>query len=199
MQSANPVAWDRPVGFTPRGPIAWPQHAVAECVGLGPTTSFNAELTDALPRLRRFCLTLTRSPADADDLVQMSCERALTNAGKRKPDQPLMPWLYTIARNLHRSELRKRKVRVGAGIVDAQDASELIDTTTGETATRAAQMIRSVMRLPEGMATVLLLVAVEGQSYAETAAILDIPIGTVMSRVARARAQLRHELKMEGA
>ena len=199
MQLANPVAWGRPVGFTPRGPVVWPEWIVAELVSLGPETSFNAELTDVLPRLRRFSLTLTRSSADADDLVQMTCERALTNAAKRKADQPLLPWLYTMARNLHRSELRKKQVRLGAGIVDAQDASELIDTTTGETAARAAQMIRAVMRLPEGMATVLLLVAVEGQSYADTADILDIPIGTVMSRVARARAQLRHELKMESA
>lgn len=157
--------------------------------------TIGAELIPLLPRLRRFALTLCRVPADADDLVQMTCERAIAFADKRDATLPLLPWLYTMARNLQTSEQRKVRVRTGAGTVDAADAAELISTSGGEEASRARDVIAAVMALPEGMSTVLLLVAVEGHSYAEASAILDIPVGTVMSRISNARARLRQTLQ----
>lgn len=156
--------------------------------------AFEADLVAALPRLRRFALTLAHGAADADDLVQMTCERAISNHAKRDPSQPLMPWLYTMARNLWFSELRKRQVRLGAGHVPADETNELIEAAAGEENLRARQVLSAVMALPEGMSSVLLLVAVEGHSYAETAAILDIPPGTVMSRVSAARSRLRSQM-----
>lgn len=164
----------------------------------GSKAAFNAELVSALPRLRRFALTLTRSAADADDLVQMTCEKAIGNLHRRDPDHPLMPWLYTMARNLWVSEVRKIKVRVGEGQTPAEEVSELVTGASGEENMRAKQVLAAVMALPDNMASVILLVAVEGRSYAETATILDIPQGTVMSRVSTARARLRTALS-EGA
>lgn len=157
-------------------------------------TDFEAELVSALPRLRRFALTLTRRASDADDLVQMTCERAISNADRRDPAQPLLPWLYVMTRNLWTSETRRLRVRRGAGQVPADETDELITGASGEEALRARQVLAAVLALPEGMSSVLLLVAVEGHSYAETAAILDIPPGTVMSRVSAARARLRTSL-----
>ena len=161
-------------------------------------TGFQAELLASLPRLRRFALSLARHPADADDLVQMTCERAISNAEKWDPAQPLLPWLYTMSRNLWTSEMRKRQVRQGQGTVSAEEATELVSHVGGEEATRAGQLIARIMALPEGLASVLLLVSVEGHSYAEAAAILDIPQGTVMSRMSNARARLKTALA-EGA
>jgi RNA polymerase sigma-70 factor (ECF subfamily) len=157
---------------------------------------FQAELVASLPRLRRFALSLARHPADADDLVQMTCERAITSQARRDPAQSLMPWLYAMARNLWISETRKVRVRLGAGTEPADEAAALI-APGGEEATRARQVIARIMALPEGMASVLLLVSVEGHSYAEAAAILDIPAGTVMSRLSAARGRLRADLEAE--
>jgi len=157
-------------------------------------TGFQAELLASLPRLRRFALSLCRHPSDADDLVQMTCERAINNAEKWDATQPLLPWLYTMARNLWTSEMRKMKVRQGEGTVPAEEATELVSHVGGEEATRAGQVLAQVMALPEGLASVLLLVSVEGHSYAEAAAILDIPQGTVMSRMSTARSRLKAAL-----
>ncbi|MBY6154520.1 RNA polymerase sigma factor [Vannielia litorea] len=162
-------------------------------------TDFQAELLASLPRLRRFALSLTRHPSEGDDLVQMTCERAITNAAKWNPEQPLLPWLYTMARNLWTSEMRKRQVRTGEGTVPAEEAAELVSHAGGEEATRAGQVMAQIMALPEGLSSVLLLVSVEGHSYAEAAAILDIPPGTVMSRMSAARVRLRAALAGEAA
>ncbi|MEO0914575.1 MAG: RNA polymerase sigma factor [Pseudomonadota bacterium] len=104
-------------------------------------------------------------------------------------------WLYTILRNTWISEIRKRKVRTGTGEVDAMDAPELRTDVDGQEETYGNQIIAMIMSLPEGLASVLLLVSVEGHSYKETAEILDIPIGTVMSRMSTARQRLRAKLE----
>ena len=129
----------------------------------------------------------------------MTCERAITRQEARDPARPILPWLYTMARNLWTSEIRKRQVRLGAGHVPAEESPELLSRSGGEENTRASQVLRAVMALPEGMAETMLLVAVEGHSYAETAEILGIPPGTVMSRVSGARRKLRETLKGEAA
>ena len=101
---------------------------------------------------------------------------------------------FRILRNLWVSELRKRRVRLGAGHVDAADAEELRTDVTGEDAVALVQLMGRLATLPASHATALLLVAVEGYSYAETAALLDIPQGTVMSRLHRARQSLAARL-----
>ncbi len=162
------------------------------------TTQFKRDLIHLLPRLRRFARTLTRDAADADDLVQSACERAITRIGQWQTGTRLDAWVYTMMRNLWISELRKRKVRVGQGVVDAETAELPSSLASSEDSTFAGQVGRMIEALPEGLSAVLLLVGVEEHSYSETAEILDIPIGTVMSRLSRARAALRDGLNRSG-
>lgn len=158
------------------------------------------ELIALLPRLRRFARTLTRAEAEADDLVQEACLRALSRAGQWDPAQPLDRWMFRIARNLWISELRKRSVRTGTGQVPAEESAELVATETGEARMVARDIRGLVAALPRELASALLTVSVEGYSYAEAAELLDVPIGTVMSRIHRARKALSQGLvAMEGA
>ena len=150
-------------------------------------STMKSELIALLPRLRRFARTLTRSVPEADELVQEACLRALTRADQWDPAQPLDRWMFRITRNLWISELRKRGVRTGQGVVPAEESSELVAPETGEAGVMAADLRTQVARLPGELASVILTVSVEGYSYAEAAALFDIPIGTVMSRIHRAR------------
>lgn len=156
---------------------------------------FREGLVAILPQLRRFARTLTRNPTDADDLVQTACERAMTRSTQWQQGTRLDSWIYTMMRNLWISELRKQKTRTGQGLVDASETDELRSTTTPEDTTYGSQLMRMVMALPEGFSSVLLLVSVEGRSYAEAATILDIPEGTVMSRMSAARQKMRAQLR----
>lgn len=158
-----------------------------------------SELIAILPRLRRFARSMTRSVAEADDLVQDACLRALDKADQWDPAQPLDRWVFRIARNLWISEIRKQKVRMGQGQVPAEEASELISRETGEAAVAHGQLRAKIDALPRDLSMVLLAVSVEGYSYAEAAQLFDIPLGTVMSRVHRARKTLADGLSQEEA
>ncbi len=147
-----------------------------------------------LPRLRRFARVLTQSEADADDLLQEACLRALSKAEQWDTGQPLDKWLFRLTRNLWISELRKRKVRQGEGAVPAEEATELLSMETGEESAKARDLHQAIMSLPNELGVLLLLVSVEGYSYEEAAALFDIPKGTVMSRLHRARKLLRVSL-----
>lgn len=158
------------------------------------SAQFKRELIHLLPRLRRFARTMTRDMADADDLVQSACERAIARISQWQVGTRLDAWVYTLMRNLWISELRKRKVRIGQGTIEA-GLAELPDSqTSAEDHTFTLQIGRMIEALPDGLSSVLLLVAVEQHSYREAAEILDIPVGTVMSRLSRARATLRDNL-----
>jgi RNA polymerase sigma-70 factor, ECF subfamily len=154
------------------------------------TKNDEIELVRALPRMRRFALTLTRHPTDADDLVQETCMRALAKAHLRPPHAGFESWIYTMMRNMWIDELRKRKVRTGKGTIDAGDADELSMPPSGEDAIYAKELKAMIQSMPEGLSSVFLLVNVEGHSYREAADILGIPIGTVMSRLSTARLRL---------
>src|SRR5689334_3408233 len=95
-------------------------------------TEFRRDLVSLLPKLRRFALTLTRNAADADDLVQEVCERAISRNHLWNGEGRLESWIYAMTRNLWVDEIRKRKVRTGAGTVDAHDQSELSVEASGE-------------------------------------------------------------------
>ncbi|MEO0542950.1 MAG: RNA polymerase sigma factor [Pseudomonadota bacterium] len=155
------------------------------------------ELIALLPRLRRFARTLTGSTHDADDLVQDVCLKALNNSESWDPTQPLDRWVFRIMRNHWVSEIRKRKVRFGEGQVLAEEANELVQKETAEDTLRGAQLRRQVEELPAELAVLLLAVSVEGYSYAEAAETFDIPIGTVMSRIHRARKTLAAQLNQQ--
>lgn len=155
------------------------------------------ELVSLLPKLRRFAMTLTRNSADADDLVQEACERAITRSHLWNGEGRLESWVYAMTRNLWVDEIRKRKVRTGGGIVEADEQDELSVEPSAEKAIYAKQLHAMIHSMPEGLSSVFVLVNVEGYSYREAADILGIPIGTVMSRLSTAR--LRLAAMVEGA
>ncbi len=162
--------------------------------GTAMSAEMKRDLIALLPRLRRFARSLTRSVPEADDLVQEACLRAISRSDQWDPTQPLDRWVFRITRNLWISEIRKRGVRLGQGHVPAEEAHELVTPETGEHNVAASQLQAQIASLPEELSSVLLAVSVEGYSYAEAAELLDVPIGTVMSRVHRARKALAAEI-----
>ncbi|WP_425091474.1 RNA polymerase sigma factor [Tropicimonas sp. S265A] len=160
------------------------------------STDLKRDMIALLPRLRRFARALTRSVAEADDLVQEACLRALSRADQWDRSQPLDRWMFRITRNLWISEMRKRGVRLGQGHVPAEETTELVSQETGEHALAATELRGRIDALPEDLASILLTVSVEGYSYAEAAELFEIPVGTVMSRIHRARKALAREIAL---
>lgn len=150
------------------------------------------ELIALLPRLHRFALVLTKSPSDADDLVQATCERAILRLDTWIWGTALDRWLFKIAHNLHRNQRRdaanRSRLLLEHAAVPDQSVGAAIDA---ELWTTLQEVRRMVLLLPEEQREVLLLVAVEGLAYRDVADILQIPIGTVTSRLARARDAIR--------
>lgn len=151
---------------------------------------FKVQMIELLPRLRRFALSLTRSGPDADDLLQDACTTALQKWGQYDPSQPLDRWMFRVLRNLWISEIRKRKVRVGQGQVPAEEEPALRVEDTAVDQLAAQQARGKIDELPSDLSQPLMLVCSEGYSYREVSDLLGIPIGTVMSRVHRARKTL---------
>lgn len=145
-----------------------------------------------IPRLRRFALAMTRSEADADDLVQATCERAIANLEKWEPGTRLDSWMYRIAQNMHRNGIRQSKRRQDyLGTVEATAASQSDGEAAATAQIELADVAAQIGRLPDEQRVILLLIVVEGRRYRDVAEILDLPIGTVTSRLARARDALR--------
>lgn len=146
-----------------------------------------ASLTALLPRLRRFATALAGSSDDGDDLVQAACERALTRSHQWEPGTRLDSWLYRIVHSIWIDQLRARKVRAHLPL----EVAETQPCAGGDTLAEVRLTLEAVRRvlagLPDEQRVVLLLVCADGFTYKEAAAALDIPIGTVMSRLARAR------------
>jgi len=151
-------------------------------------------LTELLPRLRRFGMSLTGSRADADDLVQMACERALSRESQLRTAARLDRWMYAIMRNLWVDELRARQVRRADQVEDYEETTFANGVAIAEARITLAAVRRALMQLPEEQRTVLTLVCVDGLSYKEAAQVLAVPVGTVMSRLARGRQELHRKL-----
>ncbi|MFN2472840.1 MAG: RNA polymerase sigma factor [Sphingomicrobium sp.] len=155
------------------------------------SAEFEAGLGEMLPRLRRFAHALARDSADADDLAAQTVERALRSRAQWQAGTRLDSWLYRIARNLWIDETRARARR--AKVEMPPEAGELVghDPRAG---TDAAIDLRRVMaamaRLPDEQREVVALILVEGFGYREAAELLDLPIGTVSSRLVRGRTAL---------
>lgn len=151
-------------------------------------TGFSQQLVELLPRLRRFSLALTRSAPDADDLVQGVVERALAHREMFKPGTRLDSWLFRIAQNLWRDELRAHRRRAepieDEGLV-GEDGRESFHRQL-----EVRDMAQQFDGLPEEQRLVLTLVVLDGMRYHEAAETLGVPVGTVMSRLARARGRL---------
>ena len=152
-----------------------------------------AALTAMLPRLRRFGLALTGSRTDADELVQGACERVLTRGEQLRDRTRMDAWVYGIMRNLWIDEVRHRRVRRHDDISAADDVIGDDGVATAEGRVTLAAVRRAIGELSEDRRTLLVLVCVDGLTYKEAADTLGIAIGTVMSRLSRARQEL-HQL-----
>jgi RNA polymerase sigma factor (sigma-70 family) len=141
-----------------------------------------------LPRLRRYARALVGERAAADDLVQDTLERAWSRVTQWRPGSDLRTWLFAIMHNLRVDQLRRTSVSIQS--CDAED----LDLPTRATQTDCIELrdlVAALERLPEEQRSVLTLVALEDMRYADIAATLGIPLGTVMSRLARGRERLR--------
>lgn len=146
-----------------------------------------------IPLLRRYSRSLTRSDSDSEDLLQDCVEKALVHRGSWHGTN-LKSWAYRIMTNLHLNALRTRRRRPSSAI---EDASTVADGTVPADPIQRRRLIQALDALAPEARAVLMLVAVEGYSYHELADILNIPLGTVMSRLARARQSLREKLREE--
>jgi RNA polymerase sigma-70 factor (ECF subfamily) len=144
-----------------------------------------------LPRLRRFARGLARDPYRADDLVQAACERALNRLNQVREGSRLDSWLYRIIYTRWIDDRRRVQART-ANLTVISNAHTSADAVANKGAhmDTAIDMKNALRALPEEHRVALMLIGVEGYSYAEAAGILDVPPGTVASRVARARAML---------
>jgi RNA polymerase sigma-70 factor (ECF subfamily) len=146
-------------------------------------------LEPQIPGLRRYAWALLRDCEAADDLVQDTLERAISRWNQRR-EGDLRAWLFTIQRNLFINGVRQRKARgthVGEEALDHIPAPDM----TPESHAGLHDVLKGLDALPEEQRSILLLVGVEDLSYEQAAQVLDIPLGTVMSRLSRARARLR--------
>ncbi len=145
-----------------------------------------------LPRLRRFAYGLTGSIDEGDDLVQATCERAVSRIETWQPGTRLDSWMYRIAQNIYLNWRRADKVRVEhLQHLDPGDHGTVDGARVVEARLTFAAVREHIARLPDEQRAVLLLVCVEGLAYREVSEILDLPIGTVTSRLARARLTLK--------
>lgn len=157
------------------------------------TTSdaFETGLSGALPKLRRFAFSLSRNPADADDLAQRTVERALKSRDQWQIGTRLDAWLYRIMRNLWIDEARARarQAKVVRPMEDGEDVG--FDPRPGQDAAiDLARVMAAMARLPDEQREVVALILVEGFGYREAAELLGLPIGTVSSRLVRGRTAL---------
>lgn len=158
-----------------------------------PPLSFNAEILALLPQLRRYSRSLTRSDAESEDLLQDCVEKALSHRTQWRGAN-IRAWAYRIMTNLHLNARRAVARRPSVGLEAAESIAENAPPADPLAQNRLVQALDT---LPKEARAVLMLVAVEGHTYQEVAEILDVPIGTVMSRLSRARQMLREKLLAE--
>ncbi|MEI9932556.1 MAG: RNA polymerase sigma factor [Rhizomicrobium sp.] len=173
--------------------LCWSQTCVWGSAKIVTNTQFGGDLIAQLPALRRYAVALVGNPAFADDLVQDCVERALRRPDSLRDRQRLLGWLRSILHNLYIDELRRRK---GRG--REEDIGDLSDTLALSVPARDRgefhDLIAAMATLNVEHRQILLLVGLEGLNYREIAEELDVPAGTVMSRLARAREKLRMAL-----
>jgi RNA polymerase sigma-70 factor (ECF subfamily) len=148
------------------------------------------QIVDLIPHLRRYAVALLRDRDAADDLVQECLTRAVDRLHTWRPTGSMRAWLFTILHNLHVNQLRDRGregvLRASAGAVDRQVAAPAQDANLA-----LRDLSAALARLPEEQRSVVLLIGLEGLSYADAATVTGAPLGTVMSRLARGRERLR--------
>ena len=166
--------------------------------GRAVSVGFNDQLIAVLPRLRRFARGLTGSAVEADDLVQAACERALSRAHQFQEGTRFDSWMFRIVQTIWIDQIRSREVR--------KEQSDLGEDRLGsdepvrrvEARLALSEVRQAVDQLPPDQRTALMLVTVDGLSYKEAAEIVQVPVGTIMSRLARARVALQLALEAGG-
>jgi RNA polymerase sigma-70 factor (ECF subfamily) len=158
--------------------------------------NIHEQIVALVPRLRRFARNLTRNPHDADDVVQIALERALSRLAQWHSDARLDSWLFKIVRNAWIDEVRSRVRRDRVFL--AEEAGEHVGVDTMQRESDAMSVQSAMATLPEDQRAAVSLVLVEGLPYKEAAEVLDIPIGTLTSRLARGRDALQRVLQPEG-
>ncbi len=156
---------------------------------------FESQLIEHIPKLRRYARALCGNTYTADDLVQDTLERALIKKSLWRPDSQLRPWLFTLMHNLFINQLRQH-----SSLPPMQELDENIrdPSDTPERVIFAQQLQTSIRLLAVDQKEVFLLVSLEGFGYEEVAKIIGIPVGTVMSRLSRARENLRKQISSTG-
>jgi RNA polymerase sigma-70 factor (ECF subfamily) len=178
----HPLSWGAsPVSIKIGPESAGKEHSMPDITGL---------LESEIPRLRRYARALTRDPTGADDLVQSCLVRALTKQHLWREGTDLRAWLFTILHNLHVNEVR-RSARDGAAIPVEDVEMALPAKESASDCLRLRDLDRALGRLPEEQRQIVLLAGLEGMRYEQIARILDIPVGTVRSRLSRGRETLR--------
>lgn len=167
--------------------------------GIADRESVRVRIVAFLPRLRRFCTVLARNEDRGDDLMQATVERALARIDQWQPGSSLESWMFRIAQNIHIDEVRAQARRGTSVDIDeaialvGEDGRAIVEGRSDLEKARSAMAL-----LPDEQRALMALVVLDGRSYKEAAEILDIPIGTVMSRLARARQSIDRALHGEG-
>jgi RNA polymerase sigma-70 factor, ECF subfamily len=162
------------------------------------TTAIGPRLIDLLPRLRRYAIALSRVNDVADELVQTACERALAAQSSLTEELRFDAWMFRIVRNLWYDRLRRQRSRGEEIEIGSRDDLVVVEgEAIPERRMLLAKAAAAIDRLPDDQRELLLLVCVEDVSYREAAEILDIPMGTVMSRLARARKRVAEDVGVE--
>jgi RNA polymerase sigma-70 factor (ECF subfamily) len=159
-------------------------------------TEFARLLESQLPRLRRYARALTRDPSRADDLVQDTLVRALDKQHLYQDGTNLRAWLFTLMHNQHVNNAR-RNVREDNSLDVDTVAAHLVAVTDPTASRQLRELDEAIGKLAMEQRQVILLIGLEGMSYEEAAAILDVPIGTVRSRLSRGREALRRLMGMD--
>jgi RNA polymerase sigma factor (sigma-70 family) len=150
------------------------------------------EVVQLIPALRAFARILCRSQENADDLVQETLIKAISSLGQYSEGTQLKSWLFTIMRNTFNTHYRKREREVVG--IPAENLSTLISQPDQEWRARTSEVYAALMRLPAQYREILVLIVIQGESYESAAKICDCAIGTVKSRLSRARQRLKEEM-----
>jgi len=153
-------------------------------------TAFHGLIEEQIPRLRRYARALTHNLERADDLVQDTLVRAITKEHLWQPGTNLRAWLFTLMHNQYVNNVR-RAAREGLTVEIDAVSSTLVATTDPTSSRQLRELDRALGQLSEEQRQTMLLVGLEGMSYQEAAAIFNVPVGTVRSRLSRGRDNLR--------
>jgi RNA polymerase sigma-70 factor, ECF subfamily len=162
------------------------------------TASFRKDLITELPYLRRFARGLCGDVSLADDLVQDCLERALTKSHLYDPARPLRAWLYAVLRNIYVSNWRRNAKHISAKELDDLQGFEGSVQPEQDSNFSVALITDALDTLPTQQREVLILISLEEMSYQQASEIVGVPIGTIMSRLSRARTHLQNILEERG-